>query len=241
MAIGARIRNEGGSLIQIDPSYENLGLKTVGSVNTTQYSGSGAGSLAGKATISVAGCNEPILCVFSGSAYVGVQSRSQSGTSYTWEIVTSSPTVTVNYWIFDTTDVAQMAFISTHGLRIRNAANNRVIFDSRYKYMRILSMINTDASTLDTNYSIPLSSGYAVGLSNTGLYTVIAGGPVNPPAWQHQNVAYVAGLRCNNDGTVSVKLITLASTITDGPSNEPPTGLMGSRNLTGLILDMRNY
>lgn len=241
MAIGARIRNDGGSLVQIDPSYENLGLKSVGSVNTTQYAAAGAGASAGKATIIVAGCNEPILCVFSGSAHVGVQSRAQSGTTYTWEIVTSAPTVTVNYWVFDTTDAAQMAFISTHGLRIRNAANNRVIFDSRYKYMRIVSMINTDASTLDTNYSIPLSSGYAVGLSNTGLYTLIAGGPSSPPAWQHQNVAYVAGVRCNNDGTVSVKLINLASTITTGPSNEPPTGQMGSRNLTGLILDMRNY
>lgn len=241
MVIGARIRNEGGSLVQIDPSYENLGLKTVGSVNTTQYASTGVGALAGKATITVSGCNEPILCVFSGSAYVGIQSRSVSGNTYTWNIVTSSPTVTVNYWIFDTTDVAQMAFASTKGLRIRNAANNRVIFDSRYKYMRILSMINADAGTSDVNYNIPISSGYAVGLSNTGLYTVIAGGPVNPPSWQHNNAAFVAGVRCNNDGTVSVRLIALASTITSGPSNEPPTGQMGSRNLTALILDMRNY
>jgi hypothetical protein len=71
----------------------------------------------------------------------------------------SAPVVNVQYWIFDTTDVAQMAFNLTKGLRIRNPANNRVIFDSRYKYMRIQGMIKANIRTSPASFPVAQGAG----------------------------------------------------------------------------------
>lgn len=245
MTIGARIRGDGGSLIQIDPSWECLGMKTGPFViQAGSYTVPGVGGkTVGKATIQLAGCNEPILAVFCSTALVGVISKAQTGATYQWDIITDVPGASVTYWVFDTTDVAQMQFITTKGLRIRNPANNRVIFDSRYKYMRVLQMINTLAGTGSVDISIPLTSGYAVGICNTGLYTRVDGGPISGGgAWRTQTVGYVVGVRTNANGTISVGLINTRSSTDEGAGPPyPPTGQMGYNNLTGLILDMRNY
>ncbi len=243
MVAGVRIRPGDGSIIQIDPSWECLGLKTQGTVTCVSYTTPGAGGkTVGQGSISVSGCNEPILAVFCNGSYVGVKSKTQSGSTFTWTLITDVPGAVVTYWVFDTTDVAQMAFVMSKGMRFRNPANGRVVFDSRYKYMRTLQMINLDASTAEQVIPIPLSSGYAVGVCNSGFYTAVVGGPVGGgPFWQNANNGFVAGVRTNTNGTVSVQLINLISNITDGPSNPPPTGLMGSRNFMGQILDMRNY
>ncbi|PZS71259.1 hypothetical protein [Stenotrophomonas maltophilia] len=201
------------------------------------------GKTIGRAVIQVAGCNEPILAVTCSGALVGVVSKSQSGSTYEWVINTDVVGASVTYWVFDTTDVAQMQFITTKGLRIRNPANNRVIFDSRYKYMRVLQMVSTLAGTGTVDIPIPLTSGYAVGICNTGLYTRVDGGPISGGGgWRTQTVGYVVGVRTNSNGTISVGLINTRSATDEGPGPPyPPTGQMGYNNLTGLILDMRNY
>ncbi|PTA70493.1 MULTISPECIES: hypothetical protein [unclassified Stenotrophomonas] len=223
MARGGRIRNEGGSLIQIDPSWECLGMKTGPFVvQTSAYTVPGVGGRTiGRAVIQVAGCNEPILAVNCSSALVGVVSKSQSGSTYEWVISTDIVGASVTYWVFDTTDVAQMKFITTKGLRMRNPANNRVIFDSRYKYMRVLQMVNTLVGTGTVDIPVPLSSGYAVGICNTGLYTRVDGGPITGGGgWRTQTVGYVAGVRTNANGTINVGLINTRSATDEGPG--PP-------------------
>lgn len=237
MVAGVRIRQGDGSLIQIDPSWENLAMKTQGSVACPAPSGRSYG----QGVITVGGCNEPILAIRCNGALVGVFSKTQAGNTYTWTIVTSVPGATVEYWVFDTTDVAQMAFNVTTGMRFRNPANGRVLFDSRYKYMRILQMINQNAGTGAVDVAIPLSSGYAVALSNSGFYTTVVGGSTTPGFWFIQYAGYVAGIRTNTNGTVSVGLILLAQRTEEGQGTPPPTGLMGSNNLKAQILDMRNY
>lgn len=245
MAIGARIRGDGGSLIQIDPGWECLAMKTGPLViQTASYTVPGiGGKTVGKATIQVVGCNEPILAVFCSGALVGVMSKTQAGSTYQWEILTDVVGASVTYWVFDTSDVAQMQFITTKGLRIRNPENSRVIFDSRYKYMRVLQMVNSLAGTGTVDLPIPLTSGYAIGICNTGLYTRVDGGPISGGgAWRTQTVGYVVGVRTNANGTISVGLINTRSSTDEGPGPPyPPTGQMGYNNLTGLILDMRNY
>lgn len=235
MVAGVRIRPEDGSLIQIDPTWECLAMKTLGSV-VCPVNGS-----TGRGTITVGGCNEPILAVRSNGSFVGILSKTQSGATFTWTLVTSVPGATVDYWIFDTTDVAQMAFNTTKGMRFRNSSNGRVLFDSRYKYMRILQMINMDAGTGSVDVAIPLTSGYAVAISNSGFYTTVVGGSTTPGFWFIQRAGYVAGIRTNTDGTVSVGLIQLAASTQEGQGTPPPTGLMGNRNLLAQVLDMRNY
>lgn len=245
MAIGARIRNDGGSLVQIDPSFECLALKQAG-ITTTAPSytvPSFGGKTIGKTTVSASGCNEPILALFCSGAYIGVMSKTQSGTTFSWDVVTDVPGASFTYWIFDTTDVAQIQFSGNRGLRIRNPANNRVIFDSRYKYMRIEQQIATAASTASTDIGIPLTSNYAFGVSTTGLYYVSAGGPVGGgPSWLVNQVGYFVGVKTNTNSTVSVKLVELRNWISDGPAPpSPPTGQMGDNSIRGVILDMRNY
>lgn len=204
--------------------------------------GSG-GSTIGRTTISSAGCNEPILALFCSGAFIGVMSKSQSGTTYSWDIVTDVPGATFTYWIFDTTDVAQIQFLISKGLRIRNPANNRVIFDSRYKYMRISQIVTVTAGTTAVDQSISMATNYAVGVSNTGLYTRVDGGPVGGgPSWLVNTAGFVTGFKTNTNGTISVMLIRLRLSITDGPSPPyPPTGIMGDNKLTAMVLDMRNY
>lgn len=202
-----------------------------------------SGDTIGRTTISAAGCNEPILALFCSGAFIGVMSKSQSGTTYSWDIVTNIPGASFTYWIFDTTDVAQIQFITSKGLRIRNSANNRVIFDSRYKYMRIQQIVTSTAGTGSTDVPISMTGNYAVGISNTGLYTIVSGGPVGGgPSWLVNTAGFVTGFRTNTNGTISVMLIRLRLSITDGPNPPyPPTGIMGDNKLTCMILDMRNY
>lgn len=241
--IGARIRQGDGSLIQIDPNWECLGMKQAGITTTAPSYTVPSGDTVGRTTISVAGCNEPILALFCSSAFIGVMSKSQSGTTYSWDIVTNIPGASFTYWIFDTTDVAQIQFLTTKGLRIRNPANNRVIFDSRYKYMRIVQIVNATAGTSSSDQPISMTGNYAVGISNTGLYTRVDGGPVGGgPSWLVNTAGFVTGFRTNTNGTISVMLIRLRLSITSGNNPPyPPTGIMGDNKLTGMILDMRNY
>lgn len=234
MTVGARIRQESGSLIQIDPFYENLCLKTSGSVVTTTY------NQASTATVQVSGCNRPMLAIYCESAFVGIKSISQSGTTFTWELVADVVGVTISYWIFDSTDVAQMAFVTSKGLRIRNPNDGRVVFDSRYKYMRCQQFFATTAGGIIGTSGVP---SYAVAICNSGLYVRIDGGPVGGgPSWLVTSVAYVVGAKCNSNGTVSTILIQITiSTQTGQAPPSPPTGLAGDDTITGMILDMTNY
>lgn len=242
MAIGARIRQGDGSLVQIDPGFECLCMK-VGPVTVSVPASTTPGDPVGKTTISVSGCNEPILALSCGTAFVGVLSKIQSGTTFSWEIVTSVVGANVTYWVFDTTDVSAMQFPITKGLRMRNPSNGRIIFDSRYKYMRIWQTVKQSAGTIVTNIPISPPGAYAIGVSTTGLYTRVDGGPVGGgPSWMVNTAGFVVGFRTNNDGTLSITLIRLALSITSGPSPPyPPTGIMGDDTLYGLVLDMRNY
>ena len=212
MAIGARIRQGDSGLIQIDPEWECLCLKE-GPVTISVPAG-GSGDPIGKTTITSTGCNEPIIALACGSSFVGVLSKTQSGTTFTWQIVTRDIGASVTYWIFDTTDVAALQFPVSYGMRIKKESNGRVVFDSRYKYMRILQLASATAGTASSDISISASSQYAVGISNTGLYTIVSGGPVGGgPSWLVNYSGFVTGFRTNSNGTLSIILIRLALSI----------------------------
>ncbi|MGW8174616.1 MAG: hypothetical protein ACWGHP_04605 [Stenotrophomonas sp.] len=242
MTVGARIRNEGGSLVQVDPGYENLALRTLGTVVTAQLGPAGRQANCGVVTIQLAGCNEPLLAVRCTSAHVGLRKRTQVGNSYTWELITNSPVTSVDYWIFDTTDVAQMAFLMNKGLRIRNPVNNRIIFDSRYKYLRVINMIGLQLGTGQQEASVPQADGFAMALSNPSLSTVVAGGPIGGTNdWLYQIVTSLAGFRTGS-GSVSIARIETNFFTTEGVGNPPyPSGTYGSLQARTMSCDIRNY
>jgi len=242
MTIGARIRNEGGSLVQIDPFYENLALRQTASVTTSQLGPSGRQALIGVATIQLSGCNEPLLMVKCDSEYVGLRKRTQNGSTYTWEILASTPVVNIQYWIFDTTNVAQMAFNLNQGLRIRSPDGTKVIFDSRYKYMRILSVISLTLGSGPQSVTTPINTGFAIALSNPSLMTIVAGGSIGGTNnWLLQHITRVAGFRTGN-GEVSVAPIETNSFSQSGTGLPPyADGNYGSLQAGALVCDVRNY
>ncbi|EKT4091569.1 hypothetical protein MG068_08455 [Stenotrophomonas sp. ASS1] len=241
MVRGVRIRSTVDSLVQIDPSYENLALKTSGAV-TTVVAGSTPGlNECGIATITVAGCNNPVLAIRCDSNFVGLLSRTSSGGTYTWKIIANTPVVTVSYWVFDTTDVAQMQFNTTRGMRVRNPANNRVVFDSRYKYLRVIAMAN---STQASTHPMPQADGFCVALSNVSVFTAVtyigAGG--GPQFWTRYVFTKMVGFR-----TVAGAVETQGFDIyrnayeTPTPSPMPPPAFYGSYQAIGMVADVRNY
>lgn len=229
-------------MVQIDSSYENLALRETASVTTSQLGPSGKQALIGVVTIQRSGCNEPLLMIKCDSAYVGLRKRTQSGNTYTWELLASTPVVSIQYWIFDTTDVAQMAFNTTKGLRIRNPNDNKVVFDSRYKYMRILSQISIDMGTGSQSQPVPISNGFAIALSNPSLSTIVTGGSVGGSArWLYLILTCVAGFRTGN-GEVSVQPIETNFFSAEGAGTPPyPSGVYGSLQAGALTCDVRNY
>jgi hypothetical protein len=238
VAIGARIRNEGGSLVQIDPSYRNLALKATGSVTTAQLGSTGAAANCGVATITVGGCDAPFIAIRCSSAFVSLRKRTQSGSSFTWELITSTPVVTVQYWIFDFTAVAQMAFVTSKGLRIRSPADNSIIFDSRYKYLRALGM--TDPTSTSTPVT-PSGRTFAIGLTNPSQSTIVAGGSTTPGFWMYQIQAALYGFRTDASAVAAQRIVTRSFT-TEGPDPPPyPTGTYGPLTSQALIVDITNY
>ncbi|WP_312400866.1 hypothetical protein [Stenotrophomonas indicatrix] len=243
MSIGARIRSEDGSLVQVDPQYENLCLRDKGVVRTEAFGTNGASRNAGVATIQLSGCNEPLLMVRCAGVFVGLRSRDKVGATYSWQLIASSPVVDVEYWVFDTTNVAQMAFVTSKGLRIRNPDDGRVIFDSRYKYMRVLKWINTTMGTGAQSHAIPVASDVAVGFGNASLSTLIAGGPVSGGGyWLYQVTVNVAGFMTTSDGQIQSRLITINSFTNEGQGTPPyGGGIIGSFNASALVCDVSNY
>ena len=244
MTLGVRIRNADSSLVQIDPLYQNLALKQSGIARTSHFSESPyAPATTGSVTIQSSGCNEPIIIIKCDGVFVGLRSRSQSGTTYTWQLISSVAVVDIQYWIFDTTDVAQMAFNSPFGMRIRSPIDGKIVFDSRYKYMRILSVINTSAGTAEQTYNTPIQSGFGVGFGNASLSTAVAGGPVSGGGGGFFQVeVHVSGFMTTSSGEVKSRLISLISFTNQGTGNPPYTGgIGGSRSAVALVTDIRNY
>ncbi len=175
--------------------------------------------------------------------FIGLRSRNKVGATYSWQLVASSPVVDIEYWVFDTTNVAQMAFVTSKGLRIRNSDDGRVIFDSRYKYMRVLKLINTTMGTGAQSHAIPVASGVAVGFGNASLSTLIAGGPISGGGyWLYQVTVNVAGFMTTSNGQIQSRLITINSFTNEGQGTPPyGGGIIGSFNASALVCDVRNY
>ncbi|MBO9859293.1 MULTISPECIES: hypothetical protein [Xanthomonas] len=241
MALGVRIRPEGGNIIQIDTRYENLALKQKGTVTAVGASSGGAAQGIGFATVTVGGGNSPLIAVTCAS-FVGLRNRSQNGSTFTFELVCETANTAIQYYVFDTTDVAQMAFVTSKGVRFRDPATGRIAFDSRYKYMRVIGRMRATAGTAQTDFPTQ-ADGVAIALGHTGAsYTIVSGVIGGGPRWAMDRLAYVAGVRYT-PGTASAKGINTYYDHAEGNQGSPPAppGTFGTMQVDCLLLNVRNY
>ncbi|MCS3807791.1 hypothetical protein [Xanthomonas sp. 4461] len=241
MALGVRIRPEGGNIIQIDTRYENLALKQKGTVIAAGANAANPNQGIGFATVTVGGGNSPLIAVTC-AAFVGLRSRSQSGNTFTFELVCETANTAIQYYVFDTTDVAQMAFVMSKGVRFRDPATGRIAFDSRYKYMRVIGRMRTTAGTSQTDYPTQ-GDGVAIALGHTGAsYTIVSGVIGGGPNWVMDRLAYVAGVRYT-PGVASAKGINTYYDHAEGTQGNPPapSGTYGTMQVDCLLLNVRNY
>ncbi|MCD0280448.1 hypothetical protein JWH04_16180 [Xanthomonas melonis] len=246
MAIGVRIRPEGGNIIQIDDRYENLALKQKGTVTAAGLDPANPTSGRGFATVTVGGGNAPLIAVAC-SSFVGLRRRAQSGSTFTFDLVCESANVAIDYYVFDTTDVAQMAFVMSKGVRFRNPATGRVAFDSRYKYMRVIGRIRTAAGTNQQDFQTQ-GDGVAIALGHTGAsFTIVSGmiggGGGGPGGgWVMDRLGYVAGVRYRPGVASALGINTFYSHEQGtGPSPPAPSGTYGTMQMDCLLLNVRNY
>ncbi|MEA5123324.1 hypothetical protein [Xanthomonas floridensis] len=241
MALGVRIRPEGGNIIQIDTRYENLALKEKATVTAVGANAANPNQGIGFATVTVGGGNSPLIAVTC-AAFVGLRSRSQSGNTFTFELVCETANTAIQYYVFDTTDVAQMAFVMSKGVRFRDPATGRIAFDSRYKYMRVIGRMRTTAGTSQTDYPTQ-GDGVAIALGHTGAsYTIVSGVIGGGPNWVMDRLAYVAGVRYT-PGVASAKGINTYYDHAEGTQGNPPapSGTYGTMQVDCLLLNVRNY
>ncbi|PPU07826.1 hypothetical protein [Xanthomonas arboricola] len=246
MVLGVRARPETGGIIQIDERYENLALKQKGTVTTAGLNSANPNSGIGLATVTVGGGNTPLIAV-SCPSFVGLRRRAQSGTTFTFDLVCESTNVPIDYYVFDTTDVAQMAFVMTKGARFRNPSTRKVAFDSRYKYMRVIGRMRTTAGTSQADFPTQ-SDGVAIALGHTGAsFTIVSGmiggGGGGPGGgWVMDRLGYVAGVRYR-PGVASALGINTFYVHEQGTGTQPPapSGTYGTMQVDCLLLNVRNY
>ncbi|WP_153066640.1 hypothetical protein [Xanthomonas arboricola] len=241
MVLGVRARPESGNIIQIDERYENLALKQKGTAIAVGAAPANPTAGRGFATVTVGGGNAPLIAVAC-PLFVGLRRRAQSGSTFTFDLVCESANVPIDYYVFDTTDVAQMAFVIKNGVRFKNVTTGRVAFDSRYKYMRAIGRIRTTAGTSQTDFPTQ-SDGVAIALGHTGAsYTIVSGVIGGGPAWVMDRLAYVAGVRYT-PGTASAKGINTYYDHAEGTQGNPPAppGTFGTMQMDCLLLNVRNY
>ena len=146
---GLRVTNANG-YVQIDSTYKNLALRQKGTVTAGASNGSGY-----SATITVtAGPSAQLALSGLTAGVVTVGGMNVSGNSITYYLYFSTAGASATYWIFD--DPALLSPIGNYGLRVRNA-NNSVVFDSRFPYMRVIDFIasvnNTNPPAQSTSYA----------------------------------------------------------------------------------------
>jgi hypothetical protein len=153
MPIGLQVLNDNGDIV-IDEEYRNFALHAKGTA-TMGSTDIGGTALIYACTITVTGCTTPMLALKSAN-YVSVIGASVSGSTFTYEIYSNTPSFTFDWYVFDVAAVPA----DTFGFAVYNAAG-ALVFHSSSKAMRVVR--SDDAGTGGTS-GIALAAGrtYAV-------------------------------------------------------------------------------
>jgi hypothetical protein len=129
--IGMRIRNN-GNILQVDGNYQNMEVSAQGTATT---SGSYGGTSEMYADIPIpSGRGNSLLAVYGATA--AVYCKKQDANTFRVFSQASTP-ATFTYYLFST----PQAVSGGVGLKIRNNTTGAVLFNSRYKYLRVLDYL----------------------------------------------------------------------------------------------------
>lgn len=234
MATGFRIRNANGS-VQIDDSYQNLALRSKGTVVSGGNS-TGAGWYAASVTLP-----STVVVAFRCASACLLMSQIVNGSTKQVSFRTQGTGITVEWFAFDTADLG-LSYGGSYGLRVRTKTG-AVAFDSRMKYMRIIGQIaGTSAQNAVGTYTYGAGQAPAV-VQGPLCYSSQTVPLTGTGAGSDVKVQYVFfGLSASISGSA----ITLANSNTDGflyeHAAKVPPGLDSQQaTYSYLVLDVANF
>lgn len=233
--------DDGRTLVQIDDDYSNHSLaeKRVVTLALTNN------NFGDDHTVVFNGPESPILAAIMPNAGFFVRNYSRSGNTHTFVINVrglnvSSTTATFYFFVpFQPTPGAGV------GMRIRRPSDLQVVFDSRFKYLRVLGVLagKDQPSNSDINMAAPAGHVYAIAPCWAGAklrreaYTDGFGGwYIHREQWQWY--AYANG---NAGSGVTASWLKLDDTTTGGWDGEIWIQELGSTQVFALALDVTNY
>jgi hypothetical protein len=151
MATGLKVWTNGGSVLTIDQSYENLSLYSSGTAQTSSANPEVAyGLYTLTLTLPSAAIPQLALRTHDASKYIGIVGVTISGSTYSFLIRTAGGPVAFDWYIF-----SLPAFIapSTRGLKAWRQSDNRLVFDSGMKWMRVAGQIIGDGGMVQLDPS----------------------------------------------------------------------------------------
>lgn len=234
MATGLKVWTNGGSVLTIDQSYENLSLYSSGTAQTSSANPEVAyGLYTLTLTLPSAAIPQLALRTHDASKYIGIVGVTISGSTYSFLIRTAGGPVAFDWYIF-----SLPAFVapSTRGLKVWRQSDNRLVFDSGMKWMRVAGQI--------------IGGGGMVQLDPSRKYAIAFAGAASQQSRQWQNqpetqpsivdqYTYVAAARIPNGLFQSDSMMVHA--VTSSPGAPPDIGLIASGVAAFLALDVTGF
>jgi hypothetical protein len=224
MTYGLQTTNTGGNVV-IDSTYRNLVLrqKTTFSITPTTQSSGVVSIDVGRQNVSFANASSPVICLNSDTP-AGLSAISISGSTYTWTISANNQ-CTVTAYIFD----VPVTTTSTYGLKVFDASSN-LVFNSDYKYMKVVDFFNLDYNFSGTTPTVTRSY-------SSGTYAVCVGNPRTQSTALPFSFMNTDGISCT-----STSITVTAFGVTDLPAYAAGMGnKSGSGTTNGLTIDVTGY
>lgn len=240
MPAGLEVYPNGGSILQITGAYQNLEMSAKGSATAALWNSSFSPNR-GIISITIAG-TAPVIAVES-SDKIALLRRVQSGSNFTFTLITENPSTTFNYLIFDRPTGSS----STDGLQVfidtGTATTGPLAFDARKRYMRVIAVITGTATASGPVTQAASAGRVAVLLAYAGTELVSAGGIiVGGNTWMVSTTLFMAAVSYSGGQVSAARMAMNATSVSGtGSSGIPATGNWGTTAVRHLILDVSNF
>lgn len=234
MASGLKVWTNGGSVLTIDQDYENLSLYSSGSGVTSSANPEVAyGTYTLTLNLPSAAIPQLALRTTDPSKYIGIIGVTISGSSYTFLIRTQGGPVAFEWYVF-----TLPAFIapSTRGLKVWRPSDNRLVFDSGMKWMRVSGQLigGAGGGQLDSTRKYAIAfAGAAMSQSRQWINQ-----PETQPA-QVDQYTYIPGARVLNGVFEAADMMVLATQSSPGTPSD--IGFISNGVAAFLALDITGF
>ncbi len=234
MATGLKVWTNGGSVLTIDQDYENLSLYSFGSGETSAANPEMAfGTYTLTFSLPAAAIPQIALRTHDPSQYIGIVGVTISGGSYSFLIRTSGGPVAFDWFVFS---LPSFIAPTTRGLKVWRPSDNRLVFDTGMKWMRVAGQIvnGTGQGQLDPTRSYAIAfAGAAMNQSRQWQNQ-----PETQPAVVDQ-YTYIPAARILNGYFSSDSMVV--HTVNSSPGAPPDIGYISNGIAAFLALDITGF